>query len=352
MKQGISIAALFIVLQYGLLMFIFPQSIIQSQPSGHWLTVVLGWLLQGVLLRLLIGGFKESKEDLLLCFLQTKAISRFIWLWLITISNVLVITIIIRGHSQLLKMLFLPNTPIWVLMALLLFSSLCISYAGRNSLLRLSILVGIFGLPLIIISLASTYGNLSLNMISPLVPTFSFLGEAKILPLFFIFSHTIGVIGFFGPLSNVSKRWLWGAWSVSLFFYLIIVYIPLGMFGHEGAAPLRYPLIIVLDSIRVNWFFFDRLSLFYVMAVLLSTLMNVTGLLWLTRAMASRSSRLTKWMTNPITVSVLVLILALLIVNMGDLEKLSEWGAPARFGLVLAIAIAGAYYRRQARHRR
>ncbi|SDW80089.1 GerAB/ArcD/ProY family transporter [Paenibacillus sp. CF384] len=352
MKQGISISVLFIVLQYGLLMFIFPQSVIQSQPSGHWMTVVLGWLLQGILLRLMVGGLKEEKADLLLCFLQARTAARIFWLWLITISNVLVITIIIRGHSQLLKMLFLPNTPIWVLMALLLISSLCISYAGRNSLLRLSLLAGLFGLPLVMISLASVYGNLSLDMISPLNPTLAFMGDAKILPLFFIFSHTIGVIGFFGPLSQNSKRWLWGAWCLSLFFYLIVVYIPLGMFGHEGAAPLRYPLIIVLDSIRVNWFFFDRLSMFYVMAVLLSTLLNVTGLLWLTRSLASRSSRFTKWIASPITISVLALCLAMLVVNMGDLEKLSEWGAPARFGLVLAIALAGTYYRRQVRPRR
>ncbi|WP_240633242.1 GerAB/ArcD/ProY family transporter [Paenibacillus montanisoli] len=333
-------------------MFIFPQSVIQSQSSGHWLTVVLGWLLQGVLLWLLVGGFREGKEDLLVCILKSKKAPRLIWLGVLTISNICVIALIIRGHSQLLKLFFLPNTPLWVLMALLLVSSMCISYAGRNSLLRLSLLVGIFGLPLVLISLASSFSDLSLLMMRPLQPSLSFLGEPKILPLFFIFSHTIGVIGFFGPLSRMAKRWLWGAWLISLFFYLLVVYIPLGFFGHEAAAPLRHPLIIVLDSIRVNWFFFDRLSLFYIMAVLLSTLMNVTGLLWLSRALASRSSAFIRLAANPITVSAIALILALLIVNMSELEKWTEWGAPARFGVVFATVLAGAYYRRQAQLRR
>ncbi len=215
MKQGISIAFFYIVLQYGLIMFIFPQSIIQSQTSGHWLTIVLGWLLQGGLLRLLIGGFHTGNEDLLASFVQAGKVFRILLVWPLIAGNLLAISVIIRGHSQVLSMLFLPNTPLWVLLALFLVTAVGVSYVRRDTLLRLAMLLGLFGIPLLLLTLAEALKNVTFLSLFPIQPTFSFLDEPGILSLMFVFSHIIGLIGFMGSLSLDKKRWLWGAWGCS-----------------------------------------------------------------------------------------------------------------------------------------
>jgi Spore germination protein len=349
MSRGISIAALFLVLQYGMFMFIYPQSIIQSQQSGHWLAIVLGWLVQGVLLRLLVGGLSADKSDLLARFVHAGGWLRLCLVWPLMLVNLVTIAVVIRGHSQILSILYLPNTPLWVLFALLLATSVGIAYAGRDSLLRLSLLIWCFGFPLIVLSNIAVANFVHPRLALPIEPSLAFMDKPTILPVFFVFSNVFGLIGFFGPLTTNAKRWLWGAWAFSIFFFLLNVYIPLSVFGEEVAVHLRFPLITALDGVRVNWFFFDRISLFYVMAIMFSTLLNVSGLLWLNRAMTVKSPFLPRRAADPLVMAVLAIVIACFIPNLEALERMLRWGGPLRFGLLLILALTGAYVRSQSK---
>ncbi|NIK68341.1 GerAB/ArcD/ProY family transporter [Paenibacillus sp. BK720] len=345
MSRGISVGAFFLVLQYGLFMFVYPQSIIQSQSSGHWLVIVIGWLIQGALLRLLVGGLREDKTDLLAKFQHAGTWIRLCFVWPLIIFNLMAIGVMIRGHAQTLSMLYLPSTPLWVLFALLLVTALSIAYADSDSLLRLALVIGCFGIPLMLFSFlaALRYGNYL--MIFPLRPTLAFLHEPKILPSIIAFVNVCGLIGFFGPYSASAKRWLWGAWLVSLFLFLANVYLPLSVLGQEVVEDLRFPLIVLLDTVRVKWFFFDRISLFYIMTIMFSTLINLSGLLWLTRQLALNSSFVPRLITNPAVMASLAIVVAYSIPTLEALEHQLRWGGPLRLGMLLILALIAGYYR-------
>ncbi|QHW31161.1 GerAB/ArcD/ProY family transporter [Paenibacillus rhizovicinus] len=349
MSRGISVATFYLVLQYGLFMFVYPQSVIQSQPSGHWFVIILGWLFQGILLRLLVGGLRAEKTDLLLKFQQAGKWFRYCLVWPFIISNILAIGVIVRGHAQILSILYLPHTPLWVLFAMLLVTALSVSYAGRDSLLRLSLVIGSFGLPLAFLSFLSAVKYMNILMIFPLKPTLDFMDEPRILPAISVFVNVFALIGFFGPYAASEKRWLWGAWVVSLFLFLSNVYLPISAFGQEVADDLRFPLILLLDTVRVKWFFFERISLFYIMAILFSTLINISGLLWLTRQLAINSSIVPRLITNPVTVGALGIVVAFYIPSLEALEQFLRSGGPLRFGLLFILSIASVYYRNRAK---
>ncbi|GLX66619.1 GerAB/ArcD/ProY family transporter [Paenibacillus glycanilyticus] len=349
MSRGISVATFFLVLQFGLLIFVFPQSIIQSEPSGHWMVIIIGWLIQGFMLRLFIGGLRTEKTSLLTKLQQSGLWLRLGLVWPYILSNMVAIGVMIRGHAQILSILYLPQTPLWVLLVLLIVTALSISYAERDSLLRLSLVIGAFGLPLLSFTIISAINYANLDMIFPIKPTFDFMDEPRILPAFSIFVNVFGLIGFFGPYAESEKRWLWGAWVVSLFFFLMNVYLPLSAFGQEVADNLRFPMIVLLDTVRVNWFFFDRLSLFYIMATMFSTLINISGLLWVTRQLAHHSSFVPRLITNPLIVGSFAIVFAYFVPSLEDLERLLLSGGPLRFFLLFILALASVYYRNRAK---
>ncbi|WP_127532804.1 GerAB/ArcD/ProY family transporter [Paenibacillus kobensis] len=345
MSQGMSIAVLYLVLQCGLVVFVYPQSIIQSQDSGHWVVVLLGWLLQGVMLRLIVGGLREEKGDLLTRFNKAGIWIRLLLLWPLLFGNLLALAVIVGGHSKVFGMLYLPDTPQWILSALLLVASISISYAERDSLLRLASLIALFGAPLIMMSFGSMAKYMNYHLVFPIQPSFGFMREVSSLPLLFNFTNVVGLVGFMGPMSANAKRWLWGAWVLSLLFFFSIAYLPLSVFGQEVADNLRFPLITALDTATVNWFFFDRISMFYIMAMLLSTLINVSALLWLTRKLCSGSSTVRKLIGSPITMAVLSLFFVSLIPNVESVEHMMRWIGPVRCGVLCMVAVFGAYCR-------
>ncbi|MDR6550896.1 GerAB/ArcD/ProY family transporter [Paenibacillus qinlingensis] len=349
MIRGISVATFFLVLQFGLLIFVFPKSIIQSQPSGHWFVIIIGWLVQGLMLRLFIGGFRADKTNLLTNLQQSGTWFRLGLVWPFIFSNIIAIGIMIRGHAQILSILYLPQTPLWVLLVLLIATALSISYAERDSLLRLSLVIGSFGLPLLSLTLISAIEYANLDMIFPIKPTLEFMGEPRILPAFSIFVNVFGLIGFFGPYAESEKRWLWGAWVVSLFLFLLNVYLPISAFGQEVADNFRFPMIVLLDTVRVNWFFFDRMSMFYIMATMFSTLINISGLLWVTRQLALHSSFVPRLITNPVIVGTVAIIFAYFVPSLEDLERLLLSGGPLRLCLLFILSLVSFYYRNRAK---
>ncbi|QAY65801.1 GerAB/ArcD/ProY family transporter [Paenibacillus protaetiae] len=349
MRRGISAAAFFLVLQYGLFIFVYTQCIIQSQPSGQWLFVMLGWLIQGIMLRLLIGGFKADKSDLLSKLNASGKWLRLGLVWPLLLSNLLTIGIIIRGHSQVLSVLYLPNTPIGFMLALLLCTALTVAYAGKDSLLRLSLVIGCLMLPLVLLAFIAVLKYVNPDMIFPIQPSMEFMTKPKLMPVFFILSNVFSLIAFVGPHSSVSKYWIWGAWGFSLLLFLLNVYLPVSVFGQEVVKDLRFPSLLLLDSVRVDWFFFDGISLFYILAIMISTLLNISSLLWLTRQLTVQSAFVPKLMTNPASVSLLAIAVAYAIPNLESLEILMVWGGPLRFALLLMLGIIGVYYRKRAK---
>lgn len=332
-------------------MFIYPQSIIQVQSSGQWLPVIVGWLFQGGLLRLLIGGVRAEKEDLLARLIKAGIKLRLCIVWPITIINILAITVIIGGHSKIYNMIYLPDTPQWVLSSFLFLVAVSISYAGRDSLLRLSVVLGCLGIPLFVISFIELARYVNLSFIFPIKPTFTFMESAKALPLLFVFSNVVGLIGFVGPMNRAVRRWLWGAWVLFLPLMLLIIYISLGVLSQEVMVTLRFPLITALDTVRVNWFFFDRISMIYVTTIIFSTLLNVSGLLWLTRELGSEASAVSRFLTKPIVIGTIATVIAWFIPNVEYLEHNLRWIGPIRCIMLFIVAIAGVYFRHQSKNR-
>ncbi|TBL79484.1 GerAB/ArcD/ProY family transporter [Paenibacillus thalictri] len=277
--------AAFFIVHLSLMWHSYPQVSISSANSGHWEPIVLSLLAEAVLFAALLKGLSAFPNQSLMDIFDNKLKKWAARIVLLPFLCYLLLTLSLTTmmNTSLLTVTFLRDTPIWVL-TLLLVIPLYAVRQGLEGIFRATLVFMIISGPVILFSLASTAANYDIHNVMPFWDTkLSFLSNPAYYSSLLAFSG-FTVVGFFSGKDRVLfSRWRYilPAFLILLVCYLLFTYIPLLIFGKEAASKLQYAMSMSMDTVEIEWLFFDRLSLFYIIASLVLVFVYASLLLWM-----------------------------------------------------------------------
>jgi hypothetical protein len=264
----------------GFVYLLYPKLVISMTEGGHWAVILTQGLLQMVFMLIFKKGLDYfPKMDVIDIFRQMGKWVAFILLVPFAFVLTMMVGFGLRSHTDQIIMIFLNRTPNWVVLALFVFISAFGAIKGLETILRSSVLVFII-VNLIILFIAFTMMiNIDFHNALPAWPSsLRFLWNAK-------FNYLTGFspllfLGFVPQENNMKYGQLFLVWTYVTFLILLIVYLPLFIFGQETAVKLRYLVVDSLDTVDLPWFFFSRQSMFFGITLISFTIFLNAGMLW------------------------------------------------------------------------
>ncbi|GED30022.1 GerAB/ArcD/ProY family transporter [Brevibacillus centrosporus] len=279
------LSVVFIAIHLSVIFYLYPSDIIGVSHFGHWLYIITGFLLEFLLLFLYLSGLSTfPKEDI------TSIVNRCGPWWARLLLLPLLVyffmsfVLLIRSHAELLTIIFLPTTPIWAILLLLFIIPLFVAIHGHRTILRGSFALMITILPLILFSLFSCFQNINIHFFFPIEPVPTFWYDEHFLKSLLAHSPFLSLGIFSRYLSfavSQTRKYLYAAMLFLLPFYLLAVYIPILTFAPDTAQKLRFPIPVALDTVNLEWLFFDRITMFYVVATVSFIYVNTSVMVWI-----------------------------------------------------------------------
>jgi len=254
---------------------------LRTTAYGHWEPVLLNTLIEFVLTIVLLKGLgKAGDMDYADLFLP---LGRWVstLLILVIVSYFLFIAVMgIRGFAELMLIVFVVRSPLYAILLLLCLITWLGSSISPQGILRASNLLSIIYLPALFFALAGCFVNAKLLNLFPIVNTsFDFLQHGKFLiPIFSICPFLF--LGMLPPVIRVRMKPILFTLIPIALLYLIIVYIPILVYGINAARLLNFPLVTSIDSVNITWTVFNRVSLFYAVALLAFVLSITSFTIW------------------------------------------------------------------------
>jgi hypothetical protein len=196
-----------------------------------------------------------------------------------------------RSHAEMVTVVFLPKTPIWAILLVMLGIPLQASLHGFKAILRGTVILMVVVMPLIIFSLATCFQKTNLNFIFPM----------DVDPLFWrkegfltgLLAHSAFLfLGMTSANSDFSsarvRRMLYIAMGALLPFFFVAIYIPLMIFAPGTIARFPYPLPSALDTVNLEWLIVDRITMFYVVSTLSFIFIYTSILVWMIASMLGK----------------------------------------------------------------
>ncbi|TDL72816.1 hypothetical protein E2R56_16640 [Rhodococcus qingshengii] len=280
MTQRVQLVFLCCIMSGGFVYLLYPKLVISMTEGGHWAVILTQGMLQMVFILIFKKGLDYfPKKDVIDIFRQMGKWVAFILLVPLAFVLTSIVGFGLRAHSDQFIMIFLNRTPNWVVLALFVFISAFGAIKGLETMLRSSVLVFII-VNLIILFIAFTMMiNLDFHNALPAWPSsLGFLWNGKFIyltgfsPLLFL--------GFVPQENNMKYGHLFLVWTYVTFLILLIVYLPLFIFGRETAVTLRSLVVDALDTVDLYWFFFSRQSMFFGISLISFTIFLNAGMLW------------------------------------------------------------------------
>jgi hypothetical protein len=327
MTQRLQIGATFIIMYLSFGYLIYPNQIYLLTNTAHWEAVICLGLLQLFLIWIYVKGLNYfPKHDIIDILSQIGRWMVFVLLIPYVINLIALVAVNVRLHTVLINKIFLPRTPYWPILFLLMSISTYTAIKGIGTIMRCSIFFFCMVVPIAIFNILSSVVNFDLHNISPVItPTSNFLLDMR-------FYYLLGFSSFLYLGFMISKqrtfRPLFFAWISVVLFLLSVVYIPLFIFGQETAVMLPHPFVESMDSIDISWFFFNRQTIFFGIAVIGLVTFTNSLMLWmagriLQKMWKNQIKKLTQWIVFS---SILALTLSLLIPNKSMIDDCFYWG--------------------------
>lgn len=344
MDKSIQVALMFILTHMGLIFFMYPADIICTMEVGHWLGILAGFALHITVIVVYMKGlsFFDRKDLIDICLTAGKATA--VVLLLPVLFYLLMINIItVRAYSEIITLNFLSNTPLWVIMLLLLAMSTYMAALGIEALFRTAMLMAFLFLPLVAFILFTVFQNSDWHYFLPLLDrkalSFSFLIERSFLQGLFAFTGGFLFLGFITPYFTYrSSKILWAS-MVLLPIFLISVYAPILTFGQNTASMFQFPFIITMDTIKIDWLMFERVTMFFLLSVITFVMLFISLVLWETIRLLSRSIPSVKPVYLTLALSVIIFIVCIRIPDWKYVEQLFWWNTVLRIYVLTVIPI-------------
>jgi len=333
----------FFLIHLATILLIFPEKTIGSTRGGHWEPILLGFILEWVIMWLYLKGLAVfPKMDIADIFnaVTGKWAARFILAPLLLFFY-LDLCIILRVHSEMLTVTFLPEYPLWSL-ALLVLVPLYAAWKGIETIIRATLLLFIICMPVTLFSFFTSAENFDIKNSYPLLDTtLSFITSSDFYSS--LFAHTgflfLGLIPLYKfPILKKSKN-IFITYLSLLFFYFGLVYIPLLIFGRETSFRFQFPTIISMDSIEISWIMFDRITLFFITCTLISVFVYAALLLWMMIRLIQKLYLVSSKAIISIVLAILVISLAGFLPTWSAVQYLIWLDTIIRFYCIFAIPL-------------
>ncbi|KRE93112.1 hypothetical protein ASG89_06295 [Paenibacillus sp. Soil766] len=360
MLKNFQVAVVYILTHLGLIFFVYPTDIIASTREAHWAPVLVGFTIHITVIFIYLKGLGYYRNQNIVQILINK--NKFLaWLTLfpafLYLSLVIVITI--RAYAEIISIVILADTPIWMLMCLLLgIPVFMIMHGGIKALLRTGILLGILFLPPMLFVMVSSFQNIDFYYALPLIPKdptnlFSFLTHFSYYKSLFAFAGGFLFLGFIPSSLTFKPKTIYISFIVIFLFFLLSVYIPILTLGEESARQLAFPFIFTIDTIEINWLMFDRITIFFLLSLIAFVMLFIALTLWQIACLIRCSVQKIPNLYLLSAIAIVVFIICLFIPEWEDVERLLQWNSFLRLYVCLVIPsiifIVGYRHHRQVR---
>ncbi|WP_308639955.1 GerAB/ArcD/ProY family transporter [Paenibacillus silvisoli] len=259
----------------------FTRAMLHSTAYGHWEPVCFNLLIELALLLLLLHGLRKAGgKDYADLFLPLgKWIGAALILPLAAFMMLIPI-LALRFFAELLIIVFIASSPLHMILGLLCLLMLFGASIGPQGMLRASTLLTLINFPVLLFAVFACFQNAKFVRVFPLLnSSMDFFDGGKIFVTLFSICPIL-LLGMLPPICKVRIAPLLISLGVIGMLYVIIVYIPIAVYGLNAAKLMNFPLMTSFDSVNISWTIFNRISLFYAVA-LLSFILTISNFsLW------------------------------------------------------------------------
>ncbi|WP_240159763.1 GerAB/ArcD/ProY family transporter [Paenibacillus aceris] len=238
MDKSISVMLIYILTHLGLIFFMYPEDIIASTNTAHWVAILIGIIVHFAVISIYMKGLSFfPRWDIIRIYLNAGKGVAIIFLLPITLYLMMVNILTVRAYSEIITIIFLSNTPLWSIMILLLLVSTYIASKGIETILRTGVLLGILFLPVVLIISFTSFQTIDWNYVFPLLDLdFSFLKKPSYFQSFFAFTGGFLFLGFVQPYLMYQRKKIVLAAVALIPFFIFSVYLPILKFGEATAV--------------------------------------------------------------------------------------------------------------------
>ncbi|MCT2537104.1 spore germination protein [Aquibacillus koreensis] len=344
MDKSLYVVFMYIVSHAGLILFLYPENIIASTTQGHWVPIVIEVFVHFFILTVFLKGLNyfPKQNDLITIYTSAGKIIAFLFLVPIFLYFLTSNIITVRGYSEIITIVFLSNTPLWAIMVVLLAISSYLAIKGVEAIFRTGVLIFILLFPLIIFILVISFQNVDWHYVYPLwVEDFSFFSQSSYYKSYFAIGGVFLFLGFIRASIPYKNKYVLIAATAVIPIFLLSVYIPILVFGQATASTFLYPFVLAVDSINLTWFMFDRMTMFFLLSIIIFILLFISLVLWMiVRVLSKCIAPSIKPFYLVVAVSLLIFIICLFIPSWKDVEQLFLWNTILRFYVILGVPIS------------
>ncbi|MBB3110066.1 hypothetical protein FHS18_002133 [Paenibacillus phyllosphaerae] len=343
MDKTLQVIVMCIVTHLGLMFFLFPSDVMETVDVGHWLPILVGYLLHFAFVALYTKGLAYyDRHDLIDIFLTGGRTIAVLLLLPLAVYFIMVNIITVRAYSEIITIVFLSNTPLWAIMALLLTIPTYIAMTGIESIFRTGMLLAILFLPIVLFVICVSFHNTDWHYLFPLLErdSFNFITERPFLKSLFIFTGSFLFLGFVRPTVTYNRRRILIASWILLPLVLLSVYIPLLTFGQDTASMLQFPFILAVDTIDITWLMFDRITGFFLLGMVTFVMLFVGLVMWATNRLIHRCMPRVRpeWIT--LMLGMVIFAASLFVRDWGSVHRLFWWNSIFRIYAFSVIPLA------------
>ncbi|MCA0149660.1 spore germination protein [Rossellomorea vietnamensis] len=343
MDRSLYVSILYLLTHVGLILFLYPANIIMSTTQGHWIPIMIGVSIHFILLSLLLKGISRFPDKDIITIYKTKGkVLTFIFLAPTFIYFLMANIISVRAYSEIVSIVFLSKTPLWAIMALIMTVACYLALKGIEGIIRTGYLIFLLLFPILCFIMIASFQNVDWRYIYPLLPNdFSFLTKASYLKSYFAIGGSFLFLGFIHPLVPFKGRKIMLTGIVLIPIFLLSVYVPVLTFGQATTSHFIFPFVMTVDAIHLTWIMFDRLTVFFLLSIVIFTLLYISLVLW----MLERIIRMCLWPSAKsslliIGLSIFIYLVCLWIDNWEGVEMLFKWNTTIRFIVILGVPIS------------
>ena len=203
----------------------------------------------------------------------------FMFLHLVILSNY---------QTKEINAVLLSETPISATTLTFLGVSLYAAWNGISSIVRTGTALFIIFMPFVIFSLFICSVNFDYHNLFPLLDSHaSFLFKSDFYVSFLAYSGFL-FLGFLPMSKPIPFKKMLPAMVCVAIFAIMVVYVPLMVFGQEAVDNFQYPSLMASDTIDLEWVVFDWLPTFYVVATTAISTLQAAALLYVTITMIQK----------------------------------------------------------------
>lgn len=356
MDKSLSVMLMYFLTHLGLIFFLYPEDIIASTETSHWVPVTLGIIVHFIVISVFMKGMSFfPRWDIVRIYLSAGKGVALLFLLPITLYLLIITILAVRAYSEIITIIFLTNTPLWAIMILLLMVSTYLASKGIETILRTGVLLGILFIPLVMIISFTSFQNVDWNYTFPLFDIdLSFLTKASYYKSFFAFAGAFLFLGFVQPYFTYQRKKVLLAAAALIPFFIFSVYIPILTFGEATAVTLHFPFVVVSDAINISWLMFDRFTMFFLLTLITFIMLFISITMWEINRIVNQCIPVIKPIYPMLLLSVVILICCFMIPDWHTVEQLLLWNTPLRFFILVTVPLSiyylGLRMKRKVRH--